>query len=50
MAERYSIHYAHEAAADIRSLRAFDKNRVLDGIEQFLGYEPERLIAGAALR
>jgi len=36
----YEIRYAEEAVEDIRTLRAFDQRRVLDGIEQHLAHQP----------
>jgi mRNA-degrading endonuclease RelE of RelBE toxin-antitoxin system len=41
MSEPYEIRYADEAAADIRALRAFDKRKILDGIETHLTYQPK---------
>jgi hypothetical protein len=43
MADRYDIQYTNEAVEDIQPLRAFDRQRILDGIEQHLGFEPTRL-------
>ena len=37
---RYEIRYADAAAADIRQLRAFDRRRVLDAIEEYLAQQP----------
>jgi hypothetical protein len=34
MSGPYEIRYAEEAADDIRGLRAFDRRKVLDAIEQ----------------
>ena len=39
----YEIRYATEAEADVLALRAYDRAKVLDGIEQHLKYEPRRL-------
>jgi len=43
MAAQYEIRYMREAIEDIRSLRAFDQRRVLDGVAQHLSSEPTRL-------
>jgi mRNA-degrading endonuclease RelE of RelBE toxin-antitoxin system len=43
MADKYDIQYTHEAAEDIRPLRAFDQRRVLDGVSQSLSFEPSRV-------
>jgi mRNA-degrading endonuclease RelE of RelBE toxin-antitoxin system len=43
MAEPYSIRYAAEALGDIRTLRAYDQKRVLDGIADHLSHEPRRI-------
>jgi mRNA-degrading endonuclease RelE of RelBE toxin-antitoxin system len=40
MSEPYEIRYASVAAADVRSLRAFDQRKVLEGIEQHLTFQP----------
>ena len=42
MADKYSIQYASNAADDIRALRAYDRQRVLQGIERHLTHEPNR--------
>ena len=39
----YEIRYAPEAEADVLALRAYDRAKVLDGIEQHLTYEPRRV-------
>jgi mRNA-degrading endonuclease RelE of RelBE toxin-antitoxin system len=41
VAEKYRIQYAQEAANDVRALRAFDRTKVLEGIEQFLSHDPK---------
>ncbi|MGH7136544.1 MAG: type II toxin-antitoxin system RelE family toxin [Pirellulales bacterium] len=38
----YSIEYAESIADDLRDVRAFDRTRVLDGIETQLTDEPTR--------
>ena len=38
----YEIVYAREAVADLRAFRAFDQRIVLNGVEQYLAYEPAR--------
>ncbi|HEX4052768.1 MAG TPA: type II toxin-antitoxin system RelE/ParE family toxin [Tepidisphaeraceae bacterium] len=40
MAETFRIRFAREAADDIRGLKAFDKRRVIDGIQLFLAHDP----------
>ena len=40
MSGPYEIHYAEEAAEDIRGLRAFDQSKVMDGIEEHLTLQP----------
>jgi mRNA-degrading endonuclease RelE of RelBE toxin-antitoxin system len=40
--EPFEIKYAPEAVADIKSLRAFDQSKVLDGIERHLSLEPKK--------
>jgi mRNA-degrading endonuclease RelE of RelBE toxin-antitoxin system len=42
VADRYEIRYTDEAVGDIRSLRAFDQQRTLDGIDRHLSFEPAR--------
>jgi mRNA-degrading endonuclease RelE of RelBE toxin-antitoxin system len=39
----YEIRYAPEAEADVLALRAYDRAKVLVGIEQHLTYEPRRV-------
>jgi len=41
MTEVYGIQYADEAAADVRSLRAFDRAKVLEAIELHLTAQPK---------
>ena len=40
MSHPYEIRYTEEAAKDIRGLRAFDQNKVMDGIEEHLTLRP----------
>jgi mRNA interferase RelE/StbE len=40
MAEAFAIIFAEEALADIRSLRAFDQRKVVEGIETHLASDP----------
>ena len=40
LAETFRIRFAREAADDIRGLKAFDKRRVIDGIQLFLRHDP----------
>ena len=40
MSGPYEIRYAEEAAEDIRELRAFHQNKVMDGIEEYLTVQP----------
>ncbi len=42
MSGPYEIHYAEEAGADIRGLRAFDQSKVMDGIEEYLTVQPSQ--------
>ncbi len=42
MSRPYEICYAEEAAEDIRRLRAFDQNKVMDGIEEHLTLQPRQ--------
>lgn len=39
---RYEIVVSPDAVEDVAALRASDRAKVLDGIESFLRYEPER--------
>ena len=39
---RYEIIFSPEAEADIAALKASERAKVLDGIETFLRYEPEK--------
>ena len=41
MNEPYEIHYADEATADIRALRAFDQRKILAGIKTHLTNQPK---------
>lgn len=41
MSEIYDIQYADEAVADIRTLRAYDQRKVLDGIKEHLTHRPK---------
>src|SRR2546423_1198307 len=43
MSDPYEIRYAAEAVADIRALRAFDRRRLLVGIEHHLTFQPRRV-------
>lgn len=43
MADHYEIHYAEEAAIDVRSVRAFDRRRILDTIERHLADQPRQV-------
>jgi mRNA-degrading endonuclease RelE of RelBE toxin-antitoxin system len=42
-AVRYDIAYAEEAVEDVRSLRQFERKKVLDGIETHLRHEPTKV-------
>lgn len=39
----YEIRYAQEAEADVLALPAYDRAKVLEGVEQYLTYEPRRI-------
>jgi mRNA interferase RelE/StbE len=41
MSQPYDIHYADEAVDDVRTLRAFDQRKVLQGIGTHLTYQPK---------
>jgi mRNA interferase RelE/StbE len=41
MSESYEIRYAASAVADVRTLRAFDQRKVLEGIERHLTFQPK---------
>ena len=43
MSENYGIEYSEEAAADVRSLRAFDRKQLLDAIELHLTVRPKEV-------
>ncbi len=38
----YQIGFAQEAVDDVRSLRAFERKKILDGIEKHLRHEPSQ--------
>jgi mRNA-degrading endonuclease RelE of RelBE toxin-antitoxin system len=42
MGMQYDIQYAEAASNDIRSMRAFDQRKVLDGIEHYLAHQPQQ--------
>ena len=42
MGMQYNVQYAEAAAEDIRGLRAFDRRKVLDGIEEHLTHQPQQ--------
>lgn len=41
MADAYEIRYAEEAVSDLKTLRAFDQERILDRVEEHLTYQPK---------
>jgi mRNA-degrading endonuclease RelE of RelBE toxin-antitoxin system len=43
VAERFTIVYTREAADDIGNLRAFDRQKAIQGIEQYLSHQPRRV-------
>lgn len=40
MSDPYEIDYAEEAVSDIGAMRAFDRTKVLDVVEEHLTYQP----------
>jgi hypothetical protein len=42
MAEPYAIQYAEDAVADIKALRAYDRQIIVEGIETHLRFEPRK--------
>jgi mRNA interferase RelE/StbE len=42
LADTFRIEFAREAANDLRQLRAFDKRKVIEGIQLFLVRDPQK--------
>jgi mRNA interferase RelE/StbE len=42
VADPYTVYYGKQAADDVRKLRAFDRVRILRGVEQHLIHDPGR--------
>jgi mRNA-degrading endonuclease RelE of RelBE toxin-antitoxin system len=43
LAVTFRIQFSSESADDVRRLRAFDRQKVLEGIQLFLGREPTKV-------